>query len=156
MTDHAAITAEDFATKTGLEQLRGLIRGGEGSISMGRTLNFHLVSVGEGSAVFQGTPTGAFVNPAGVVHGGWASTVLDSALGCAIHTTLVAGERYTTLELKVNLTRGIMPGMGPFTATGTVLTRGRRVATSEARLTDAVGKLYAHATTTCLIMAPER
>lgn len=123
--------------------------------TMATTLAFRLVTASEGEAVFVGTPDERFMNPAGSIHGGWAAAILDSALGCAVHSTLAPGERYTTLEIKVNLTRSIMPGLGELTARASILTRGRRVATSEARLTDAAGKVYAHGTTTCMVFAAD-
>jgi uncharacterized protein (TIGR00369 family) len=90
-------------------------------------------------------------NPIGTVHGGFAMTLLDSALGCAIFSTLAKGEKWTTLEVKVNLTRPILKDTGILRAEGRVIHRGRTVATSEGELKDKAGKLYAHATTTCMI-----
>ncbi|WP_226574781.1 PaaI family thioesterase [Acuticoccus sediminis] len=121
---------------------------------MGKTLNFELVSADLDRVVFRGTPTDQFMNPLGTVHGGWASAILDSALGCATHVTLAPGELFTTLELKVNLTRAIRPDGRALTATGRMVTRGRRVAVTEATLADDDGKVYAHGTSTCMIMPP--
>ena len=152
---HAHVLPDDAVRRlSGLEQLRGIIEGTLPSPTMGTTLGFRIVEVSEGRAVFEGTPGEAAMNPLGTVHGGWAASVLDSALGCAVHTTMAPGERYTTLEIKVNLTRAILPGAGPLLAIGTIVYRGRRTATSEARLTDAAGKLYAHGTCTCLMLPP--
>jgi uncharacterized protein (TIGR00369 family) len=94
-------------------------------------------------------------NPIGVVHGGVAATLLDSAMGCALHTTLPAGVGYTTLELKLNYLRPMTRDTGPVRAEGTLINAGRTTALTEARLTDSRGKLLAHATSTCLIMRPE-
>jgi uncharacterized protein (TIGR00369 family) len=101
--------------------------------------------------VFTGTPEWRFYNPIGSVHGGWAATLLDSALGCAIFTTLNKGDGWTTVELKVNYVRGLTKDTGPMRAEGRVIHRGRTIATSEGDLKDSAGKLYAHATTTCMI-----
>ena len=96
-------------------------------------------------------PNGKHLNPAGTVHGGIAATLLDSAMGLAIQTTLEPGAGQTTLEFKISLTRPITPETGLIVAEGVVLSRGRRVGTAEGRLTDRDGRLLAHGTTTCLI-----
>ncbi len=155
MGEPKVLPEEAIRGLSGLDQLRGIIGGTLPQPPMAATLAFRLVSVSEGEAVFVGTPDERFLNPLGTIHGGWAATVLDSALGCAVHATLLPGERHATVELKVNLTRAIVPGLGEMTARGTIITRGRRIATSEARLTDAAGKIYAHGTTTCMVIAPE-
>ena len=115
-------------------------------------LGFDLVELGEGRASVELDPGERHYNPLGTVHGGIAATLLDSAMGCAVHTTLDEGEAYTTLELKVNYVRAITEATGRVVATGSVIHRGGRVATAEARLTDAGGRLLAHGTSTCLIM----
>jgi len=115
-------------------------------------LGFDLVDLGEGHAAFRMDPGERHYNPLGTVHGGVAATLLDSAMGVAVHTTLNEGEAYTTLELKVNYVRAITQDTGPVVATGSVIHRGGRVATAEVRLTDAGGRLLAHGTSTCLIM----
>lgn len=153
MSDVNRVPEEAMATLSGLDQLRGIISGRFAQPSMGETLGFRLVDVAEGRAVFEGMPTAAMMNPFGTVHGGWASTVIDSALGCAVHSTLAAGQGFTTLELKVNLTRALYPGTAGLVATGTLVTRGRRIAVSEARLVDGEGRVCAHGTSTCLVMA---
>jgi len=111
-----------------------------------------LVDLGEGSATFALDPAERHYNPLGTVHGGIAATLLDSAMGCAVHTTLDEGERYTTLELKVNFVRAITEATGRVLASGSVIHRGGRIATAEARLTDEDGRLLAHGTSTCLII----
>jgi len=146
------ISEETVQRLSGLEQLRGIVEGTLAGPSMGGTLGFRLVAVDEGRAVFSGAPSVGAMNPLGTVHGGWAASILDSALGCAVHATLSPGERYATLELKVNLIRPLMPGMAPLTATGTVISRGRRTAVSEARLADGEGRVCAHGSSTCLIL----
>ncbi|UOM35865.1 PaaI family thioesterase [Acuticoccus sp. I52.16.1] len=139
---------------SGLEQIRAILADPALAPSMARTLNFALVEVEPDRVVFRGTPTADFLNPLGVVHGGWAAAILDSALGVATHVTLAPGELFTTLELKVNLTRAIRPDGPALSATGRCITRGRRVAVTEATLTDEAGKVYAHGTSTCMIMPP--
>ncbi len=118
---------------------------------MASLLGYDLVEVDEGRAVFAVTPAEFHYNPAGHVHGGFAATVLDSAMGCAVYTLVNLGETYTTIELKVNYLKPITVATGPLRGIGTVLHRGRRTAMAEGRLEDASGKLLAHATTTCLI-----
>jgi uncharacterized protein (TIGR00369 family) len=115
-------------------------------------VGFELIELGEGRASFRMDPAERHYNPLGTVHGGIAATLLDSAMGVAVHTTLDEGQTYTTLELKVNYVRAITQDTGPVVATGSVIHRGGRVATAEARLTDADGRLLAHGTSTCLIM----
>jgi uncharacterized protein (TIGR00369 family) len=115
-------------------------------------VGFDLVDVGEGHASFELDPAERHYNPLGTVHGGIAATLLDSAMGVAVHTTLNEGETYTTLELKVNYVRAITEATGRIVASGSVIHRGGRVATAEARLTDGEGRLLAHGTSTCLIM----
>jgi uncharacterized protein (TIGR00369 family) len=115
------------------------------------TLGFHLAEVEAGRAVFAGTPEFRHYNPIGTVHGGFAATLLDSALGCAVFSTMAKGEAWTTLEFKLNLTRPLTKDTGEVRAEGRIIHRGRTVATAEATLKDAIGKLYAHASTTCMI-----
>jgi uncharacterized protein (TIGR00369 family) len=119
--------------------------------AIAQTLDFLLIEVSEGKAVFQGSPGPAHFNPMGTVHGGWFATLLDSALGCAVHTLMPEGRGYTTAELGVNIVRALTPGAQRVRAEGTVLHCGRQLATAEARLVGPDGKLYAHATTTCLV-----
>jgi uncharacterized protein (TIGR00369 family) len=138
---------------SGLDFLRSLIAGDAPPPPMSQLMDFDLVSADEGAAVFRGIPGEQHLNPIGSVHGGFAATLLDSALGCAVHTTLPAGVGYSTLELSVNLVRGITPATGPVLASGRVLHEGRRTATAEAQLTaEDGGALLAHAKTTCLIL----
>ena len=138
---------------SGLEHMRALIAGEIPPPPIAELMGFTLVSVDEGQALFRGEPGEQHLNPIGSVHGGFAATLLDSALACAVHTTLPAGIGYTTLELSVNLVRGITPATGPVLSEGRVLHLGRRTATAEARLTaEDGGALLAHAKTTCLIL----
>lgn len=137
----------------GLDYMRRLIAGEFPPPPIAQLMGFTLDSVDEGQAVFRGEPGEQHLNPIGSVHAGFAATLLDSAMGCAVHTTLPAGIGYTTLELSVNLVRGITPATGTVVCEGRVLHAGRRTATAEARLTaEAGGGLLAHAKTTCLIL----
>lgn len=136
---------------TGIEQLRALMAGGQ-QPRIGETLRFSLVEIGDGRAVFEGDPGYEVYNPIGTVHGGYAATLLDSACGCAVHTKLDATQAYTTLELKIAYHRAMTAETGIVRAVGTVLSFGRRAAFSEARLTDASGRLYASATSTLIII----
>lgn len=137
----------------GIEQLRLLIRTGRRP-PIAETLDFDLVEVGDGIAVFAGTPGPKFYNPIGSVHGGYAATLLDSACGCAAHTKLAVGQGYTTLELKVAYHKALSAETGLVRAEGKILSFGRRAAFAEARIVDAAGKLYASATSTLLIITP--
>lgn len=141
------------ADLSGMEQLREMIATGRRP-GMAESLDFKLVEVSDGVAVFEGTPGRHAYNPAGVVHGGYSATLLDSACGCAVHTRLKAQQGYTTLELKVAFHKAITDSTGPLRAEGRVLTMGRRVAFSEGKLVDANGRLYASATATLLMMDP--
>ncbi len=145
------VPAETLLAHDGLGFLRGIIDGRLPVPPMADTLGFRLIAVDKGRAVFEGLPQARHYNPIGVVHGGLAMTLLDSALGCAVHSTLDRGETYTTLEIKVNLVRPITKDTGPVRAEGRIIHRGRSVGTSEGDIKDAGGKLYAHATTTCMI-----
>jgi uncharacterized protein (TIGR00369 family) len=115
-------------------------------------LGYRLVEVEPGQAVFEIAPAEQHYNPIGVVHGGIAMTLLDSAMGCAVQTRMPAGGGYTTLEAKTNLVRAVTTDTGALRAVGKVLHAGKRVATAEARLEDREGKLYAHATSTCIVL----
>jgi uncharacterized protein (TIGR00369 family) len=136
---------------TGLQTMLAIKTGDLPPPPIAELIGFDLVEVDEGRAVFALDPAERHYNPLGTVHGGIAATLLDSAMGCAVHTTVPEDVTYTTLELKVNYVRSITAATGRIVATGTVLHRGRTVATAEGRLEDADGRLLAHATCTCLI-----
>ncbi|CAB5686381.1 Uncharacterized protein, possibly involved in aromatic compounds catabolism [Delftia tsuruhatensis] len=142
---------DQIAGRSGLELMQAMLRGELPYAPIARTLDFMLISVDEGSAVFQGRPGPAHLNPMGGIHGGWFATLLDSALGCAVHTRMPPGRGYTTAELGINLVKGLTPRVARVRAEGRVLHCGRQLATAEARLVGADGTLYAHATTTCLV-----
>jgi uncharacterized protein (TIGR00369 family) len=148
---YGVVPVETLLQHDGLTFLRGLVNGEFPAPPITQTLGFALSEVDAGRAVFTGKPEFRHYNPNGSVHGGFAMTLLDSALACAVHTTLAKGETYTTLEIKVNLVRPLTKDTGLVRAEGRVIHRGRTVATSEGDIKDAGGKLYAHATTTCMI-----
>lgn len=136
---------------TGMEFFESVFAGLLPPPPIGDSLDFIPVHLEPGLAIFQGTPLQRHYNPLGTVHGGWFCTLLDSALGCAVHTTLLAGKGYTTLELKVNMLRPLTDAVPLVRAEGKVVHAGRQVATAEGRIFGADGRLYAHATTTCLV-----
>lgn len=145
------VPLELVAKEGGLSVMQGILDGRLPGAAMAKTLNFWLTKVEEGLIVFTGSPTEEHLNPLGTIHGGWAATVLDSSLACAVMTTLEPGEGYTTVEFKLNLTRPILPGMGDLACEGRLVHRGKTIATSEAYLRDSSGKLLAHGTETCAI-----
>lgn len=152
MRAFSPLPPDTYDRMSGLEALRSMIAGDLPAPPIAKTLNFTLVEASEGRAVFEGEGLADVLNPHGTVHGGWAAAILDSALGCSVHTTLAVGERYTTVEMKVSYLRPILAGKtGILRCEGVVINRGRTLALSEARLIDAQGKLYAHATETCMI-----
>lgn len=140
----------------GLEALRAMAAGDYPQPPISKTMGFRLVEVDEGRVVFEGEPSSAVLNPMGVVHGGWALTLIDSACGAAGHTTLPPGVGYGSLETKANFVRPILADTGVLRAEGRVLSQGRTILTAEAKITDARGKLYAHGTSTCMIIRPEK
>jgi uncharacterized protein (TIGR00369 family) len=142
---------EQVAGRSGMQVFEAIFAGELPRPPIGDTLDFLLVHVEPGRAVFQGRPQRRHYNPLGTVHGGWFATLLDSAVGCAVHSSLPAGKGYTTLELKLNIVRALTEQVPLVRAEGTVVHGGRQVATAEGRLVGPDGKLYAHATTTCLI-----
>jgi uncharacterized protein (TIGR00369 family) len=149
--DDPQAAARAGARLSGLDYLQGMIAGRFPRPPMACLLGFDLVEAREGYAVFQCRPGEQHYNPIGVVHGGLACTLLDSAMGCAVNSTLAAGAGYTTLELKVNLVRALKADTGLMRCEGRIVHRGSRTATAEGRLIDQADKLYAHATTTCII-----
>lgn len=139
---------------SGLDHIRGILNGDVPQAPMALTLGFELTRAEFGEATFEAEPGEQHLNPLGTVHGGLAMTMLDSAAGCAVHTTLAAGEQYATLETKVNMLRPLLPGSGVIVADGKVLHRGSRTALSEATLrSKETGKTLAHATSTCIILS---
>lgn len=148
---HGTIDPATVAHLSGLEILAGWAEGRFPPPPIGKALNFGLVEAEYGRTVFEGEPLRDFYNPIGSVHGSYAAALLDSAMGCAVHSCMAAGQGYTTLEYKISLVRGMTDRTGRVRAEGKVLQVGRRVATAEGRLVDAAGRLLAHGTTTCLV-----
>jgi uncharacterized protein (TIGR00369 family) len=142
---------------SGLEFIKGLSEGQFPRPPIAALMDFEPVEVERGRVVFAATPDERHYNPLGSVHGGYISTLLDSCMGCAVHTHLEAGQSFTSLELKVNFIRRVSAETGPVRAEGRVIHVGGQIATAEGRLVDASGRLLAHGTTTCLIFRlPER
>ncbi|ALM53034.1 PaaI family thioesterase [Halomonas huangheensis] len=137
--------------RSGLQILEALLSGELPPPPMAATLDFTPVSIEPGHAVFLGRPGSKYYNPMGTVHGGWYAAMLDTVMGCAVHSTLDAGKGYTTLELKLNLVRALTEAIPLVRAEGWLVHGGRQVATAEGRILGPDGKLYAHASTTCLI-----
>jgi uncharacterized protein (TIGR00369 family) len=138
----------------GLELLRAIAAGDAPGAPIAELLGFQPIEAEEGRVVFAAVPGPQHYNPIGAVHGGLAATLLDSAMACAVHSTLPEGKAYTTLELKVNFTRPITSETGRILCEGTVVHRGGRVATADGRVVaERTGKLLAHGTTTCLILS---
>ena len=142
---------DQLAGLTGLQQMEKLLQGEFPAPPISETMEFALVRVEFGRAIFQGAPSAKFLNPLGTVHGGWYATILDSAVGCAVHTAMPVGRAYTTLELKLNIVRSISLKVPLVRAEGYTVHVGKQVATAEGRLVGHDGTLYAHASTTCLV-----
>ncbi len=147
------IPTAEIGRSSGLEFLNRIGRGELPSAPIGQAFDFVPVECERGRVVFQGTPKADYYNPIGTVHGGYIATLLDSAVGCAVHSMLEQGFGYTTLELNLNFVRPLTDRTGPVRAEGTVINLSRQIGIAEGRLIDSAGKLYAHATTTCLIFA---
>lgn len=150
-TDIGIVPLEAVERDGGLKVLQDMIAGLHPAPPISQSLHFILSEAKEGRVIFKGMPMREHLNPLGTIHGGWVATVMDSALACAVMTTLKPGEGYTTAEFKINLVRPLMPGMGEVTCEGKLVHRGRTLATSEAFLRDKNGKLLAHGTETCAI-----
>lgn len=152
--DDPMIPAQRATEMRGIDFLRTIIAGDIPAPPIAHLLGMRLVEVEEGRAVFTIEPGEYLYNPIGTVHGGVACTLLDSALGCAVQSTLDAGVGYTTVELHTNMLRPVTVETGLLRAEAEVIHVGRRLATAQGKLVDAQGKIYAHATTTCMILAP--
>jgi uncharacterized protein (TIGR00369 family) len=152
-TDPVALAARGREL-SGIEYIRAIFAGELPPPPIATLMGFRGVEAEPGRAVFEMEPGPQHYNPIGSVHGGVALTLLDSAMGCAVHTLLEAGVGYTTVEVKTNFVRPITAETGLIRCEGTVIHDGSRVATAEGKLTDANGKLLAHGTTTCLVFRP--
>ena len=156
-TSHPAIEVgvvpREIATGVaGLDFLRGLRDGTQPAPPFAVETDVWIVEVESGRVVFEATPSSRFYNPLGTVHGGWIATLLDSAVACAIHTLLPAGKTYTTLELKVNYVKALTDRVPLVRAIGEIIYSGGRIGTSQGRLVGPDGTLFAHATTTCIVL----
>jgi uncharacterized protein (TIGR00369 family) len=141
----------ELSALSGLDQIRAIFAGKTGHDGIVKTLNLHPVSADEGFVVFEDSPTRAVYNPLGVVHGGYAATLLDTVMGCAVNSSMKAGQGYTTLELKIAYHRALTEANGPMRAEGRVVSVGKRAAFAEGKLLDKDGRLCASATTNCLV-----
>jgi uncharacterized protein (TIGR00369 family) len=153
MKQYGTVSAERQKEMTGLEFVQGLANGTLPHNTMAGTLGYEIVEAEKGRVVITAVPKDTHLNPQGTVHGGLAATLLDSCMGLAVQTLLDKGVGSTTLEFKISFVRPITPETGAIRAEGTVVNQGRRVGTAEGRVTDANGRLLAHATTTCLILS---
>ena len=145
------VSREVLVADGGLSFLRGIIAGTQPAPPFAQTMDFDLVEAEEGRVVFVGVPSARFFNPLGTIQGGWTATILDSAMACAAHSTLKSGEGYTTLEMKLNYVRPVMPDSGTVRCEGKLIHRGGSVITTEGNLRDERGRLLAHGTETCLV-----
>ncbi len=144
----------DPASLSGLELIQLMLAGGFAPPPIAALMGFRLVEVADGWARFEGEPGPQHYNPLDVVHGGFALTLLDSALGCAVHTTLAPGVGYTTLETKVNMIRAMTQDTGTVSAEGRVIHVGRRTGVAEGKIVDAAGKVLAFGSSTCAVFTP--
>jgi uncharacterized protein (TIGR00369 family) len=145
------VSREVFFAEDGLSFLNGMLSGRHPSPPYSETMEIRLIGIEEGRVVFAGIPTAQYLNPIGTIHGGWTATILDGAMAYCVHSTLKAGESYTTIEMKINYVRPLLPSTGAVRCESKLIHRGRRTATSEGRLFDECGKLVAHGTETCMI-----
>jgi uncharacterized protein (TIGR00369 family) len=153
---YGVVSRDTLLAEPGLEFLRGLIAGRHPAPPFSRSTCIYLTSADEGRVVFTGVPSADFFNPLGTIHGGWTSAILDSAMACAVHSTLPAGQGYTTVEMKLNFVRPVLPSSGELTCEGVVVHRGATLVTSEGKLFDAERRLVAHGTETCMLLGAAR
>jgi len=156
VTRYGLVEREALLNESGLEFIQGMISGRHPHPPICEVMGFHFVAVEPGHVRLEALPELRYYNPIGTVHGGFAATILDTASGASIFSALGKGDSWTTLELKLNFVRAMTHDTGPVYAEGKVIHRGRTVATAEADLKDSAGRLYAHATTTCMIFPAEK
>ncbi len=149
-TPHAH-AADDYASLSGLDALRKIVAGELANAPFAAILGLGLAEIEHGRAVFAVDPGEHHYNPMGIVHGGLAATLIDSASGCAVYSTLGAEDRWSTIDLTVNFIRPMTASTGKITCVGTLIHAGGRIATADGRVTDAEGRLLAHGLATCLI-----
>jgi len=150
---YGVVPVETAKKMSGQELLRAIMEGTLPAPPIQQTLDFRLVKVERGYTVFAGIPKFEYYNPIGSIHGGYTAALLDSCMACAVHSTLEAGYSYATLEIKINYVRAITSDTGEVRAEGKVINSGKRIATADGRFFDSAGNLYAHGSTTCLILS---
>lgn len=149
------VSREVLLAEDGRSFLTGMLDGRHPCAPYSDTMDIELVEVDEGRVVFVGRPSARYLNPVGTIHGGWAATILDGAMAYCVHSTLKAGEGYTTIEMKINYVRPVLPSTGIVRCESKLIHRGSRTATSEGRLFDERGRLLAHGSETCMIFPAE-
>ncbi|WP_420470458.1 PaaI family thioesterase [Brevundimonas sp. FT23042] len=154
MSDLPRTTAEAMGKMPGRDLLQAVIDGRIPPATIGQTMSFDLVRIDDGVAVFEGRTGPHILNPQGMVHGGWALTLIDSATGCAAHTTLPAGVGYTSISTQTNFTRPITANTGTVVCEGRVINVGRQIITAEATIRDSAGRLLAHGQSTLMVLQP--
>ncbi|WP_213877443.1 PaaI family thioesterase [Pseudomonas sp. dw_358] len=147
------LTLSEVSALSPAEFFDGIGRGELPSPPIGALMDFVPIEWAEGLFIFQGSPDQRHYNPLGSVHGGYAATLLDSCMGCAIHTRLKQGQGYTTLDLRISYVRALTELTGPIRAEGKVVHLGRSTALAEGRIYDVEGRLYATGSTTCMIFS---
>jgi uncharacterized protein (TIGR00369 family) len=146
-----ALSPEKIMAMSGLDFIRAIRDGSHPPPPMAQLIGFDLAEAEEGRIVFCGTPSERHLNPMGVIHGGYAATLLDSCMTCAVQSALKPGLAATTLDLVIHFTKAATPQSGELRAEGKTVHVGRQFATAEGRLTDGKGRILAHATTSCLV-----
>ena len=149
------VSPDRLVAATGLEFLQGLRDGGHPAPPFAVTTDIWLTEAEHGRVLFEAQPSQRFYNPLGTVHGGWISTLLDSAMGCAVHSVLQPGQGYTTVDMTISFVRPIFEKTGKLTCEGKIVHSGGRIATAEGRVYDANGVLLAHGTETCMLLKPQ-
>jgi uncharacterized protein (TIGR00369 family) len=151
--EFGVVPREVATAMTGLEFLRGLRDRKQPAPPFAATTDVWLVDAESGRVVFEATPSQRFYNPLGTVHGGWISTLLDSAMGCAVHSVLKPGQAYTTVDMTISFVRPVFEKTGKLRCEGKIIHAGNRIATAEGRVYDGAGTLFAHGSETCLVMS---
>ncbi|HYE46583.1 MAG TPA: PaaI family thioesterase [Caulobacter sp.] len=146
------IAPEEIEGLSGLELLERVIDGRLNQLPIGQTLDFAIVAAERGRVVVEGRPSEGHVNLIGTIHAGWTATLLDTAMACAVLSTLGPDQTFTTMEFKLTLLKPVTAGMGTLRGIGTILQAGRRAGFAEARLVDEADRPLAHATTTCIVL----
>jgi len=145
--------AKSPATMAGLDFLKRLSDGSQPAPAFAAATDISIVEAEHGRVLFAAIPSKRFYNPLGAVHGGWIATLLDSAMGCAVHSVLAAGQTYTTVDMTVSFVRPVVEQTGKLSCQAKIIHAGVRIATAEGRVWDEAGRLIAHGTETCLVMA---